>query len=77
MSLRSFHIAFIVLSLALCAFLAYWSGAQIWSHTRMPHHETHAHHHKQPWGLFIAAAAGLAAGLPYLMWFIKKTKKLS
>ena len=61
MSLRSFHIFFVVVSLGLLAFLAAWSGQRVLEGAA---------------GFNIALALfsviGLAMGLPYLQWFLRK-----
>jgi hypothetical protein len=61
MSLRSFHIFFIVVSLGLLSFLAAWSGQRVLEGSG---------------GFNIALALfsviGLAMGLPYLQWFLRK-----
>lgn len=65
MSLKSFHVFFIATAMALLAFVAYWSGR----HLQMG--EDH--------GLKVLAAvsaAGLAGGIPYLGWFLKKSRSI-
>jgi len=66
MGIRSFHIFFILTSLALMGFIVSWSR----------HHL--AHGHGDHWTPVIAAVAilGLLSGIPYLIWFIRKTKSL-
>lgn len=56
MSLRSFHILFIVVSLGLSAFLARWAAA-----------------HGEDW-LVAVSSLGLAVGIPYLIWFVRKSR---
>lgn len=63
MGLRSFHVFFIVTALALLAFVAWWSGQRVADGTD-----------SGSLALMIAAAAGLAAGVPYLGWFLKKSR---
>lgn len=65
MSLRSVHVLFIVTALGLLAFLGYWSGLRVW------HGEN-----SMSLPMAVASAAGLGLGIPYLGWFIKKTKSL-
>jgi len=66
MSLRTFHLLFIALSVVLTAFMAAWAGAQ------------YAARHE---AVYVATAIGsLAAGaalVVYAMAFVKKTKRLS
>lgn len=66
MSLRAFHILFIVTALGLLAFLTYWSGS------RVVQGQDGA-----LTALAVCAALGFAAGIPYLAWFIRKTRALS
>jgi len=65
LSLRSFHIFFICASIAVLAFLAYWAG-------------TRALAGMGGWNgtLAVCGIAGLIIGVPYLAWFIRKTKAL-
>jgi len=63
MSLKSFHILFIVVSLGLMGFLTYWSG------TRVLHGQDGLAH-----GLLVFGIVGLAAGVPYLGWFLRKMR---
>ncbi|GEM_PF-4385146 len=65
MSLRTFHIFFIVVALGFLAFMVYWSGQ------RVLHGENHF-----SWALAMSSAGGLLIGVPYLGWFIRKTKNL-
>ena len=65
MSLRSFHILFIVLSLGLLAFMVTWSGRHLL-----------AGEDGVNTAMALSAAAGILVGVPYLGWFIKKTKTL-
>ena len=66
MSLRAFHILFIVTALSLMGFLAYWSGRQL-----------REGKDGQNRAMLVCAVAGMALGVPYLGWFIRKTKSLS
>ena len=66
MSLRSFHILFILTAMALLGFLGWWSGSRAW-----------AGENGQNSVLAAFSIAGLVAGVPYLAWFIKKTRSLS
>ena len=61
MSLRSFHIFFIVTALGLVGFFVTWS-------TRLYLHDAGS----QYLGLAISAGICLAAGIPYLYWFVGK-----
>ena len=61
MSLRAFHILFIVVSLALMGFLAWWSGERLLRGEN-----------GLSWALASVSFLGLAVGLPYLGWFIRK-----
>ena len=64
MSLKHFHLVFISITLGLMAFLGYWSR-QMWSLG-------------EPQPLAAASAAlGLAAGLYYLGWFLRKYRALA
>lgn len=65
MSLRTIHILFILTALGLLAFVAYWAG----------HMLSHGHNGAST-GLLVVSCAGLIAGVPYLGWFVKKTKTL-
>ncbi len=62
MSLRSFHIFFVVTALSLLGFLAYWSG------DRIAHGQDGVSH-----AMLACACLGLAAGVPYLAWFVRKS----
>ena len=65
MSLKSFHMFFIATALSLLAFTTYWSGA------RVLEGEDH--------GLMLMAvfsAVAFTAGIPYLVWFYKKSRTL-
>ncbi|MBI4386010.1 MAG: hypothetical protein HY551_01380 [Elusimicrobia bacterium] len=66
MSLRSFHIVFILASLGVLGFLAYGSG-----------HRVQGGLDGQNLALLVCAVAGLAAGVLYLFWFIRKKKGLA
>lgn len=65
MSLRNFHIFFIVTALGLLGFLLWWAGYRLI-------------HGEDGKNLVFAVCAflGLAGGLPYLGWFIRKSKNL-
>ena len=63
MGLKSFHILFIVASLGLLGFMAWWSG-QRWL----------SGENGASLALAAASAAGLAFGVPYLGWFVKKSR---
>ena len=63
MSLKSFHILFIAVSLGLMGFLTYWSG------TRVMHGQDGLAH-----GLLIFGVCGLLVGIPYLGWFVRKMR---
>ena len=65
MSLRSFHIFFIVTALGLLGFLVYWSGSRVAQGQD-----------GSLTALAVCAGAGLLAGIPYLGWFIRKTRAL-
>ena len=65
MSLRSFHVFFITVALGLLLFMAWWSGTRVMSG-----------HNGQSLAMVICAGAGLLAGLPYLAWFLRKTKQV-
>lgn len=65
MSLRSVHVVFIVAALSLLAFLGYWSGIRVY------HGENSANR-----ALAVFSAAGVAVGIPYLGWFLRKSKTL-
>ena len=63
MSLKAFHIFFIVTALALLAFVTVWSGERVAQGLNSG-------------SLAIAIASGLAfaAGVPYLGWFLRKSR---
>jgi hypothetical protein len=66
MSLRAFHVLFIVLSVILTAFFAAWAFGQYQADPAI--------------GFVVAGVASLAAGIGlvlYLVAFLKKTKRLS
>ena len=65
MGLRTIHILFILTALGLLAFVAKWSG----------HMLSHGHEGASV-SLFVSCIVGLIAGVPYLGWFVKKTKTL-
>ena len=65
MSLKSFHIFFIVTAIGLMTFLAYWSG------TRAARGEES---YTKP--LAACSAAGVLVGTAYLGWFIRKSRAL-
>ena len=60
MSLRSFHIVFILASLGLLSFMAFWSAARVMegadSFSRI---------------LAGVSILGLLLGIPYLQWFLR------
>lgn len=65
MGLKQFHLFFIATALGLLAFTAYWSGARVLA--------------GEDGGLSAmcaASALGLVAGVPYLGWFVKKSRTL-
>jgi hypothetical protein len=66
MSLKSFHVFFIVTALALLAFLGWWSGSRVLEG-----------HNGQNKGLAACAVLGLAVGVAYLGWFLRKYRHLS
>lgn len=61
MSLRSFHIVFIVTALGLLAFLTAWAGRRVLAGAD-----------GADAALALASLTGLAVGLPYLLWFLRK-----
>jgi hypothetical protein len=66
MSLRAFHILFIVLSVMLTAFFAAWAGGQY-----------EAAHNA---GYIVVAAAALGSGVGlcvYMTKFVRKTRRMS
>jgi hypothetical protein len=63
MSLKHFHIFFIACSEGLMAFLARWSMTQ--RAAGLP-----------DWGTSWIAPAGIAAGLAYLTWFVRRYQAL-
>lgn len=65
MSLRTVHILFILTALGLMGFIATWSG-----------HRLLGGEDGVNIAMLACAAVGLAVGIPYLGWFIKKTKTL-
>jgi len=65
MSLKSFHVFFIVVALALLAFTGYWSGQRIL-----------AGENSASLAMAAVSVLGLGAGLPYLAWFLKKFRSL-
>ena len=65
MSLKGFHIAFIIASVLLSAFFAAWGFQQYTVNSRP--------------AFLVAAAGGLVAGISliyYLLWFIKKLRNV-
>ena len=63
MSLKHFHLFFIACSEGLMAFLAHWSRLQ--------------HAAGRPdWGASVIAPVGVALGLAYLTWFVRRYKAL-
>lgn len=65
MSLKAFHIAFIVISVTLCLFLAAW-GINAYRFSD----------EVQSLGLALSGIAGLLALVPYSVWVKKKFSKL-
>ena len=61
MSLRSFHIFFIIVSLGLLSFLGAWSVQRALEGSGWFN-----------FALAFCSVIGLAAGLPYLQWFLRK-----
>jgi hypothetical protein len=61
MSLRSFHIFFIVTALGLVAFLGIWS-AKLLTQGAAGSYKI----------LACCSVIGLIAGIPYLVWFVRK-----
>lgn len=61
MSLKYFHIFFIVTALALMTFMTYWSGIRVF-------HGQDGQNVK----LLAFALCSLAVGIPYLGWFLRK-----
>ena len=61
MSLRTFHVVFILTALSLMIFLTYWSGIRVLHGATGPNTQ-----------LLAFAACGLAVGIPYLGWFLRK-----
>ena len=66
MSLRAFHVVFILISLTTAAFVAAWS-LRYWSRTQETVYAV----------MSVASAASGVALAVYLTWFIKKSKTLS
>lgn len=64
-SLRTIHILFILTALGLLGFMAYWSGNRVFQGQDGVNK-----------ALLAVSVLGLATGVPYLGWFIKKTKSL-
>lgn len=65
MSLKAFHLFFIATALALLAFTAYWSGDRV---LRGEDHGLLA--------MAVASGLGFLAGVPYLAWFLRKSRAL-
>ena len=66
MSLKSFHIAFIIVSSLLCATLGVWGWNEYTSHGS-----------RLGLGLEITGSAGLLLLIPYYSWFRKKARTLT
>ena len=64
MSLKHFHIFFIATALSLMAFIVHWARGQAASGA-------------DQWGVALVAILSFAAGLPYLIWFLRRYKTLS
>ena len=65
MSLRSFHIFFIMTALGMLLFTAWWSGNRVL-----------AGQNGQALAMAVSAVAGLLVGFPYLSWFLRKTRQV-
>lgn len=63
MSLKHFHVFFIMTALSLMAFLSYWSGQR-------------ALGAQGSWTWACLAAAAAAGGVVYLRWFLRKHRTL-
>ena len=63
MSLKTFHLCFITLSMALMTYILVWAGRK-------------AAAGSAAWGTGAAALLSLVLGLAYLRWFLKEYKKL-
>ncbi|MBI5629503.1 MAG: hypothetical protein HY921_01325 [Elusimicrobia bacterium] len=63
MSLKNFHLFFILTSLALMGFLGYWSLGQL-------------SRGELAWMMAGSSALGLSLGLFYLRWFMRRHKEL-
>lgn len=59
MSLKNFHLVFIAASLGLMAYLLYWARQRAMAG-------------ESQWLATAAGAGGLAAGLGYLRWFLRR-----
>jgi hypothetical protein len=66
MSLKQFHIFFVAVCLGLMAFIARWA-------ILLGMHDGG----NGVQGAAVAAASGLALGVPYLVWFVRRYKTLS
>lgn len=63
MSLKAFHVFFILAALSLLAFTAVWSG-----------HRVAQGLDSGSLAIAIASCAAFAAGVPYLGWFLRKSR---
>ena len=63
MSLKAFHLFFIATALGMLAYTTYWSGA------RVLEGEDHG-----VLAMAVVSGAAFAAGLPYLVWYHKKSR---
>ena len=66
MSLKAFHIFFILTALGLMGYMLYFSGNRYFMYGE----------NGQNLGMASFAIAGLVLGIPYLGWFIRKNKIL-
>jgi hypothetical protein len=64
MSLKHFHLFFISVCLSLMVFIAHWARQQAASGA-------------DQWGAALAAILAMAAGVPYVVWFLRRYKTLS
>jgi hypothetical protein len=63
MSLKAFHVFFIFISLACCGFTAVWAGQRV-----------AAGMDSGSLAVAIASGAVFTLGVPYLGWFLRKSK---